>query len=586
MSRIFAAAAIVAGRLGCAPPQAPQLPAAASGRTAQATVFGARDMVAAANRLAVDAGAATLARGGSAVDAAIAVQMVLNLVEPQSSGIGGGGFLMHHAGRSGRLKVYDGRETAPAEATADLLIGPDGQALRKRDAIDGGLSVGTPGLLRMLELAHRDHGRLPWPELFAPAIALAERGFPMSPRLAAAVAAAAPRLCREPAARAYFLEPGGCSPKAAGARLVNPEFAQTLRAVARDGADALHRGPLAEAIVEAVRAHPMRPGRLSLADLEAYRARVRAPVCGPYRGFTVCGVPPPSSGGITLLQVLGILERFELSAHPPDAAETVHLVTEAYRLAYADRARHLADDDFVAIPVAGLLSADYLRSRAAMVRPDRSLGTAPAGAPAGSLALGDDRSETLPSTTHLSIVDADGNAVANTYTLNFSYGVGMVAEGTGVLLNNELDDFAAKAGVPNGFGLIGGDANAPAPGKRPLSSMSPTFVLKDGQIFMVTGSPGGSRIITTVVQVISNVIDHGMNVQEAVSAPRIHHQWLPDELRTERGLSIDTVRILESRGHKVVVAPASGSAQTIMVTPRGLAGAADTRQRGTLASGY
>ena len=274
-----------------------------------------------------------------------------------------------------------------------------------------------------------------------------------------------------------------------------------------------------------------------------------------------------------------MLEGYKLNDMGAQSADTLHVMTEAMKPAYADRSEYLGDPGFVQVPVKQLLSKKYAEARRAEISMDKTR-------PARDIKPGDLKPNESDQTTHYSIVDSDGNAVANTYTLNFSYGLGLIAEGTGVMLNNELDDFAAKAGVPNGYGLIGGDANLPGPGKRPLSSMSPTIVMKDGQVYLVTGSPGGSRIITTVLQVISNIIDHGMNVQEAVSAPRIHHQWLPDELRTERGFSIDTVRILESRGHKVVVAPVSGSAQTIMITPRGLAGAADTRQRGTLASGY
>ncbi len=310
-----------------------------------------------------------------------------------------------------------------------------------------------------------------------------------------------------------------------------------------------------------------------------YRAVVRSPVRGSYRGYQVTSMPPPSSGGVHLIEILNILEPYALRQNGAGSAATLHLMIEAMKLAYADRAEFLGDPDFINVPVAALTSKRYaaiLRGKidAAGARPARDIR-------AGNLnaAEGDN-------TTHFSVIDAQGNAVANTYTLNFSYGLGLVAEGTGVLLNNELDDFAAKPGVPNAYGLVGGDANAPGPNKRPLSSMSPTIVLKDGRPFLVTGSPGGSRIITTVLQVLLNVIDHGMNIAEAVLAPRIHHQWLPDEVAAERGLSPDTIQLLQARGHTVKVGLTSGSAHSILVTPEGLTAAADTRQRGTLAAGY
>lgn len=533
---------------GCvaAPLDAPLLPEADSGRSQRTLRFGERDMVAAANPFAVDAGVTMLARGGSAVDAAIAVQMVLNLVEPQSSGIGGGGFLLHHAGTDGRLRVYDGRETAPAEATDRLLTGPDGQVLRKRDAIDGGLSVGTPGLLRMLEVAHRDHGRLPWKTLFEPAIRLAEQGFPISPRLASAISAAAPRLCVQPAARAYFLLPGGCAPKPAGTLLRNPEFAGTLRAVAGDGADALHHGPLAQAIVDAVRGHPVRPGRLSPADLADYRPKVRDAVCGDYRGHRVCGPPPPSSGGITLLQTLGILSHFEVAALPLDGLDRIHLLTEAYRLAYADRARHLADADFVPVPRDGLLDPAYLRGRAARIRMDRSIGVAEAGSPTGSRASADDRSPTLPSTTHVSIVDSNNDAVS--MTTSIEHGLGSLVMVGGFLLNNQLTDFSFTPTDPGGRPV----ANRVEPGKRPLSTMAPLMVFDaDGRLQAVLGSPGGIAIVPFVVKTLTGLIDHGLDLQRAIDAPNFGAEnapltWL------ERGSPLTGLADgLKRRGHEV-----------------------------------
>jgi gamma-glutamyltranspeptidase/glutathione hydrolase len=384
------------------------------------------------------------------------------------------------------------------------------------------------------------------------------------------------RLAAWPSSAKIFLKPDGAA-LMRGDRLIQTDLAQTLSTIAAKGTKGFYEGPVAEKIVAAVNSAG---GAMTVADFASYKVYEREPVRGTYRGFEIVSMPPPSSGGIHIIQILNMLESYRLNEMGAHSADTLHVMTESMKPAYADRSEYLGDPGFVQVPVKQLVSKKYAEARRAEITMDKAR-------PAREIKPGNLAPYESDQTTHYSIIDSEGNAVANTYTLNFSYGVGMVAEGTGILLNNELDDFAAKAGVPNGYGLIGGDANAPAPGKRPLSSMSPTLVLKGGKVYLVTGSPGGSRIITTVLQVISNVIDHGMNVQEAVSAPRIHHQWLPDELRVERGLSIDTVRILESRGHKVVVTPTSGSAQTIMVTPQGsLAGAADTRQRGTLASGY
>ena len=569
-----------------------QLPEPASGRIRKTTRYADRDMVAAANPLAVDAGVAVLARGGSAVDAAIAVQMVLNLVEPQSSGIGGGGFLLHYDRGSDRLLAYDGRETAPAQATPDMLLGRDGQPMTKSEAIDGGLSVGTPGLVRMLELAHRSHGRIAWAELFAPAIRLAEDGFPVSPRLSASIAASAARLCAQPPANAYFLRPGTCEAKPAGTRLVNPEFAATLRAIARSGADALHRGPIARAIIDKVRSHPARPGRLALADLEGYRAVVREPVCGPYRSFRICGMPPPSSGGVAVLQALGILEAFDLRALPEGSADAVHLVSEAYRLAYADRARHLADPDQVPIPIAGLLDAAYLRQRATLIRMDRTIGVPPAGAPAGALVLGDDRSATLPSTTHVSIVDADGNAVSMTTSIENGFGsLQMVG---GFLLNNQLTDFAFAPSDAAGRPL----ANRVEPGKRPRSTMAPTMVFgADGQLEAILGSPGGVAIVPYVTKTLIGLIDRGMDIQQAIDAPNFVAETTPSTW-IERDTPLTALAPeLRARGHRVTVfdlnsgvqgivfngdrSPAAGAASLSRVPGAGRwAGGADSRREG------
>jgi gamma-glutamyltranspeptidase/glutathione hydrolase len=507
--------------------------------------------VVAAHPLAVEAGIAALADGGSAADAAIAVQAVLNVVEPQSSGLGGGGFLLHYEHARRALTAWDGRETAPAAATPALFLGPDGRPLPFEAALDGGLSVGTPGLLRLLEAVHREHGRLPWARLFEPAIRLAERGFPISPRLAAAIADAAPRLraAGGPAA-ALFLEPDG-TPRPAGRLLRQPALAATLRAVARGGADAFYRGALARRIVEAVRAHPRRPGRLSLADLAGYRALQREPVCRVYRlTVRVCGMPAPG-GGLSTLQVLGLLERFDLAQATPGSAEAVHLVAEAQRLAFADRAAWMADPAFVPVPAAGLLDDGYLRERAARIDPARSLGPPAAGRPPGAPPTpAADGSRPQPSTSHLSVVDREGNAVSMTSSLEHAFGSLQMAGG--VLLNNQLTDFSFAAVDAGGRPV----ANRVEPGKRPLSAMAPTVVFAlDGQLEALLGSPGGPAIIPYVVKTLVGLVDWRLDVQQAVELPNF--VAIGAVTRLERGTALQALGpALQARGHAVVASEA------------------------------
>jgi len=524
-------------------------PEAASGRSAKAIAFAARDMVVAAHPLAVEAGVSALAAGGSAIDAAIAAQLVLNLVEPQSSGLGGGAFLLHYEHAGGRLEAWDGRETAPAAATADQFLDTQGRPLRFLEAADTGLAVGTPGLLRLLEDVHRAHGRLPWARLFEPAIRLADEGFRVSPRLASAIAAAAERLRGQggPAA-ALYLEPDG-RPKPAGRLLRNPELAATLRTLAAGGAEAFYRGPLAQQIVDAVRAHPTHPGRLALADLAGYRALRREPVCRVYRlRVRVCGVPAPSSGGITSLQALGLLERFDLARAGPESLDAVHLIAEAYRLAYADRAAYVADPDFVAVPTAGLLDDGYLRSRSAAIDPAHSLGAAPAGRPPGAtLALGEDRTERPPSTSHLSIVDRDGNAVAMTSSIENAFGSLRMAGG--FLLNNQLTDFSFLPADAQGRPV----ANRVEPGKRPRSAVAPTLVFDlDGELEAVLGSPGGAAIIQYVTKTLIGLVDWRLDVQQAIDLPNFGAATSPVTV-IEAGTALEALRPgLEARGHTVV----------------------------------
>jgi len=536
---------------------APELP---SGWTDKTTQYAERDMVAAANPLAVDAGVAILAQGGSAVDAAIAVQMMLTLVEPQSSGIGGGAFLLHFDPAASRLVAYDGRETAPADATPDMFLGPDGGPLPFTQAVDGGLSVGTPGVIRLLEHVHREHGVLPWAALFAPAIALAEEGFPVSPRLHTMIAGTAERLCAQPAARAYFLKPDTCEALDEGTRLRNPELAATFRAIADGGAAAFYTGAIAQAIVDAVRTHPTNPGRLSMADLAAYTPVVREPLCGTYRTFRLCGMPPPSSGAIAVLQTLGMLEPFDLAAMAPDSADAVHLISEAYRLAYADRAVYVADDAFVDVPVAGLLDAGYLKSRAALIRMDRSLGVPEAGTPAGAVAGGRDQSLGLPSTSHISIVDREGRMVNMTTTIENGFGSLQLVRG--FLLNNELTDFSLTPTDAAGRPI----ANRVEPRKRPRSSMAPTVVFNArGEVEAIVGSPGGGAIIQYVTKTLVGLIDWQLDIQQAIDLPNFGAQTSATTT-LERGTRLAALQAaLEARGHTVTVADINSGLQGIVL---------------------
>ena len=566
----------------------PELP---SGYTAKEIQYANRDMVTAANPLAVDAGVQVLAQGGSAVDAAIAVQLVLNLVEPQSSGIGGGAFLMHYDRGANALLTYDGRETAPAAATPNQFLDRNGQPLAFTAAVDGGLSVGTPGLVKMLELAHQRHGRLPWASLFQPAIALADAGFEISPRLHAQIVGTAARLRAQQPAASYFLKSDGTA-KDVGTVLRNPEFAATLRAIAANGSAAFYSGPLAQAIVDKVRTHPTNPGRLSLADMQGYQVKVRDPVCGDYRALKICGMGPPSSGGITTLQTLGMLQNFEVRRHAPNSVDAVHLISEAYRLAYADRAKYIADSDFVAVPTGGLLDANYLKSRSTLIRMDRTIGVPTAGTPPGATAAGIDQSLSLPSTSHMSIVDRNGNAVSMTTTIENGFGsLQMVG---GFLLNNQLTDFSFAPTDAQGNPV----ANRVEPGKRPRSSMAPTIVFNArNEVEAIVGSPGGSNIIQYVVKTLVGVIDWDLNIQQAINLPNFGAQTTATTMLEAGTLVAATADGLRARGHTVTVADinsgvhgvvfngvrASGEAGSLARDPsRGTwAGGADPRREGT-----
>ena len=536
---------------------------------APAPVLAERHMVAAAHPLASEAGREILRAGGSAVDAAIAVQAVLGLVEPQSSGIGGGAFLLHYDGDSGAVAAYDGRETAPAAVRDDLLLNADGSPKGFFEAVVGGSSVGVPGVIRMLELAHQEHGRLPWDALFQPAIALAEEGFAVTPRLHYLISVDR-YLATFPETRRYFYLPDG-EALPVGHRLRNPDYAESLRLIAAVGADGFYSGPIAEAIVARVRTAPRNPGLMTLEDLAAYQAKERPALCRPYRQYEVCGMPPPTSGGIAVLQMLGLLERFDLAQAGPDAVEGWHLLAEAGRLAFADRNAYVADSDFVNVPLGRLLARNYLRSRSLLMDPGRSLGEARPGDVGQRAAVV--RQTEPPSTTHFSIVDGDGNAVSMTSSVENAFGSRLMAGG--FILNNQLTDFSFRPEV-EGRPV----ANRVAPGKRPRSSMSPTLVLdEDGGLILAIGSPGGSRIIGFVTKALVGVLDWGLDVQSAISLPNLTNRNGVTDL--EAGTRLEALsEALEALGQEVQMRGMNSGLHGIRLTAEGLEGGADPRREG------
>ncbi len=543
-------------------------------REIQSAGRSSKDMVAAANPHAVEAGRKILAEGGSAVDAAITVQLVLNVVEPQSSGIGGGLFLVHWEGTSGTIATIDGRETAPQAVSPALFIGADGKPLAFNDAVVGGRSVGVPGTLRALEMAHKKWGKLPWEQLFQPAIELAERGFPVSPRLNGLLAKDT-FLPQNERARGYFYRADG-KPHEVGYLLKNPAFAKTLKTIATQGADAFYQGEIAQDIVATVTSHSTNPGHMVLADLTNYKAQERPAVCGPYRNYTVCGMGPPGSGGIAILQILGILQKRDMAALPQKPGpEAAHWLSEAGRLAFADRNLYVADPDFVEVPITGLIDSLYLADRAALLQADQSIGKAKPGEPPMKKTFRYTPAEGVENgTSHVSIIDRFGNAVAMTTTIEGGFGSKQMTK-SGFLLNNQLTDFNF---VPEENGKL--VANRVEPGKRPRSSMAPTIVLDGhGKLYAVVGSPGGSQIIPYVAKTLVALLDWKLDPQKAVDLPNFGSRNGPTELE-EKTQAEEWQPALEAKGHEVKLMEMNSGIQAIIVTPDGFLGGADSRREG------
>lgn len=537
--------------------------------------FAKHEMIAAANPLAAEAGLEMLKAGGGAVDAAIATQMVLNLVEPESSGIGGGAFMLVFDPKTGKTTSFDGREQAPASATPGMFLGADGKPRTKGDAIPGGLSVGVPGVIAMLEMAHKKYGKLAWARLFQPAIRLAENGFPVGRKLAATIART-PQMANMPDVRRMFYHPDG-TPLKEGEILKNPELAASLRTIARGGAKAFYTGAIAQEIVNAVQHAPVNPGGMTRADLADFRARERAPVCGEYRIWRLCSMGPPSSGGIAIVQILGMLQRFPSSQLQPGTLSLAHLFAQASKLAYADRAKYLGDTDFVQVPVAGLLNKDYIASRAALIDPARDMGIAAPGDPPHKRAdYAPQRSPVLHGTSHMTIVDRSGEVIAMTTSVEYIFGAEVTAGG--FFLNNTLTDFSFDP-VLDGLPV----ANAPAPGKRPLSAMSPTIVFdKKGNFLLSVGSPGGRAIIDYVAQTLVAMLDGGLSPQEAIALPREINMNGPTLL--EKSPATDAlVPGLIAMGHTVTVAASEASGlHGIEKVKGGYVGGADPRRDGVV----
>ncbi|ELV0174282.1 gamma-glutamyltransferase [Escherichia coli] len=527
-------------------------------------------MVASVDATATQVGVDILKEGGNAVDAAVAVGYALAVTHPQAGNLGGGGFMLIRS-KNGNTTAIDFREMAPAKATRDMFLDDQGNPDSKK-SLTSHLASGTPGTVAGFSLALDKYGTMPLNKVFK----LARDGFIVNDALADDLKTYGSEvLPNHENSKAIFWKEG--EPLKKGDTLVQANLAKSLEMIAENGPDEFYKGTIAEQIAQEMQKNG---GLITKEDLAAYKAVERTPISGDYRGYQVYSMPPPSSGGIHIVQILNILENFDMKKYGFGSADAMQIMAEAEKYAYADRSEYLGDPDFVKVPWQALTNKAYAKSIADQIDIKKAK-------PSSEIRPGKLAPYESNQTTHYSVVDKDGNAVAVTYTLNTTFGTGIVAGESGILLNNQMDDFSAKPGVPNVYGLVGGDANAVGPNKRPLSSMSPTIVVKDGKTWLVTGSPGGSRIITTVLQMVVNSIDYGMNVAEATNAPRFHHQWLPDELRVEKGFSPDTLKLLEAKGQKVALKEAMGSTQSIMVGPDGeLYGASDPRSVDDLTAGY
>ncbi|MEZ9537530.1 gamma-glutamyltransferase [Shewanella sp. 10N.286.51.B8] len=537
-------------------------------------IWAKHGMVASQESLATRIGVDILKQGGNAVDAAVAVGFALAVTLPRAGNIGGGGFMLVHLEKEDKTIAIDYRETAPAKAHKDIFLNEQGDVVKKLSR-EHGLAVGVPGTVMGFELALNKYGTMSMSEVVKPAIELAQKGILINSDLADSLDGLKRRISQWPSSAKIFYKSNGDS-FAVNDTLVQKDLAHSLSLIAKHGSKGFYQGETAEKIVAAIQAAG---GIMSMNDLKNYQVIERTPVTGEYRGYKVVSMPPPSSGGIHIIEMLNVLEHYPIEELGHNTAQTLHLMTETMKHAYADRSEYLGDPDFHNVPTDKLTSQKYADSIAKQIAYNKAT-------PSAEIKPGDLSVYESNQTTHYSVVDKWGNAVSNTYTLNFSYGSGLVAAGTGILLNNEMDDFSAKPGIPNAYGLIGGEANAIDGHKRPLSSMSPTIVMKDGKPFLVTGSPGGSRIITTTLQVIMNVIDHKLNIAEATAAARIHHQWLPDYIGVETSLNNDTVTLLEAKGHQVKTSSAMGSTQSIVITDKGLFGASDPRRAGSETLGH
>ena len=527
-------------------------------------VYGKNGMVASEQGLATQVGLDILKQGGNAIDAAVAVGFALAVVLPNAGNIGGGGFMVLHDDKTGKDVAIDFREIAPAKASRDMYLDNQGNVIDGKSLFTHDAS-GVPGTVAGMEYALKKWGTMPLSKVLEPAIKLADKGFIVSDVLAQTLKEEKSTLGKWSSSKAIFFKNG--EPLKSGDLLVQKDLAKSLRLIAKQGAKAFYQGEIATKIAKEMQSHG---GTMTLEDLKAYKVVERQPIIGDYRGYKVVTMPPPSSGGVHLIEILNMLEHYPIKEDGVNSAKNIHHMAESMKLAYADRSEYLGDPDFVKIPVTGLTSKAYANERVKTIDDNKARLSS-------TIKPGKPQPYESDQTTHFSVMDKAGNAVAVTYTLNLNFGSGIVVEGTGILLNNEMDDFSVKPGVPNAFGLVGGTANAIEAKKRPLSSMTPTIVMKNNKPWLVTGSPGGARIITTVLQSVVNTIDHEMNPAEAIITPRVHHQWLPDELRVEEGISPDTIKLLQDKGHKVVTKAPMGRIQIIQADDSGFYGYSDPR---------